>query len=96
MAVLNGKRTRDARSSGEFSKLPDEGAYARARTRTLPHRAHLATVFGPAARKANDPPARVTPSPHPRQGGLREAGASFGVRLRLQEDRRRVLLGYHA
>jgi hypothetical protein len=23
--TLNGKRTRDARSSGEFSKLPDEG-----------------------------------------------------------------------
>src|ERR687898_447180 len=26
--TLNGKRTRDARSSGEFSKLPDEGVCA--------------------------------------------------------------------
>ena len=64
--TLNGKRTQDARSSGESSKLPDEGAYARARTRTLPHRAHLATVFGPDTGKANDPPARVPPPPHPR------------------------------
>ena|SRR5215216_6658921 len=30
----------------------------------------------------------MTPPPHPRQGIRREAGAGFGVRLRLREDRR--------
>jgi hypothetical protein len=59
--ALNGKRTQNARSSGESSKLPDEGAFARARTRTLPHRTHLRAVCGPDPRNTNDPPARVPP-----------------------------------
>jgi hypothetical protein len=40
----------DAPSFGEFSTLPEQKEYARARTRTLPHRAHLATVRSPASR----------------------------------------------
>ncbi len=38
----------------------------------------------------------LSPASHPRQGGLREARAGFGVRLRLLEDRRRGVLGHHA
>src|SRR5829696_6564873 len=93
--TLNGKRTRDARSSGELPSFPTKER-TRARPATLPHRTDLATVFGPAARKEGGPSSRVSPSPHPRQGGLREAGASLGVRLRLLAHRRRVVLGHHA
>src|ERR671921_2898581 len=64
---------------------------ARARAPTLPHRAHLATVLCPAAGEGDEPSAGVSPLPHPRQGGLREAGTSLGVRLRLREDRRRYV-----
>ena len=52
----------------------------RARPATIHHRAYLATVCRPAARK----------------GGLREARVGFGIRLRLPQDRRRGLFRYHA
>src|SRR5215212_309102 len=68
----------------------------RARAPTLPHRAHLPTVLCPASRKEGGPSSRVSPSPHPRASGLREAGASLGVRLRLLAHRRWVVLGHHA
>src|SRR5215210_8689718 len=55
---------------------------SRARSPTIPHRAHLGTAGGPAARKGEEPSAGLPPSPHPRQGGLREAGAGLGLRLR--------------
>jgi hypothetical protein len=93
--ALNGKRTRDARSSGELPSFPTKERI-RARAPTLPHRAHLANVLGPDTGEANEPPARMPPPPHPRQDGLLEAGASPGVRLRLREDRRRYVLGHHA
>src|SRR5215217_2773894 len=83
MTVLNGKRTRDDRSSGELPSFPTKED-ARARAPTLPHRAHLAPVRSPAARKRSEPSSRVPPPSHPRQGGLREAGASVGFRLRYQ------------
>src|SRR5215212_4172214 len=68
---------------------------SRARSPTIPHRAHLGTAGGPAARKGEEPSAGLPPSPHPRQGGLREAGAGLGLRLRLREDSRREMLGDH-
>ena len=52
---------------------------------TLPHRAHLATVFCPAPREGHEPPFGLPPPPHPRSGGLREASRGLGVRLRLRE-----------
>src|SRR5215212_8777797 len=66
------KRTRDARSFGELPSFPTKED-ARARASTLPHRAHLATVLGPDTGEADEPPPRVPPPPHPRQGGLRES-----------------------
>ena len=42
------------------------------------------------------PSARMPPLAHPREGCLREAGAGPGLRLRLGEDRRGILLGEHA
>src|SRR3712207_9523209 len=66
-----------------------------ARVPTLPHRAHLATVFRPAARKGSGSSARVPPSSYTRPSGLREAHLSLGLRLRLPQDRRRVLFGHH-
>src|SRR5215211_2976821 len=54
MTVLNGKRTRDDRSSGELPSFPTKED-ARARAPTLPHRAHLAPVRSPAARKRSEP-----------------------------------------
>src|SRR5215210_3344216 len=92
--ALYGKWTRDARSSGELPSFPTKED-ARARAPTLPHRAHLATVLGTDPGEGGEPPARVPPPPHPQQGGLREAGRGLGVRLRLPEDRRRVVLGHH-
>jgi len=67
---------------------------ARARAPTLPHRAHMATVFSAATGEGDEPSARVSPFPHPREGGLREAGASTGLRLRLPQDRRRRVPGH--
>src|SRR5215216_954422 len=58
--------------------------------------AYLATDFGPAARAPHRPSARMSPPSHPREGRFREAGASPGLRKRLREDRRQVLLGEHA
>ena len=52
--------------------------------------------FGPPSRATHGPSARMPPLAHPREGGLREAGAGFGLRLRLPQDRRRILLGEHA
>src|SRR5829696_9241000 len=68
----------------------------RARASTIPHRAHLATTRGFAARKAYQPPFRLPPSPYPRPDRLREARSGFGLRLRLREDRRKGMLGYDA
>src|ERR671915_777890 len=93
--TLDGKRTRDARSSGELPSFPMKER-TRARAPTLPHRAHLATVFCPATRKGGQPSARVPPPPHTRPSDLREARASPGVRLRLPHDLRRGVLGHHA
>ncbi|CAA9409264.1 MAG: Putative transposase, partial [uncultured Rubrobacteraceae bacterium] len=67
-----------------------------ARLATIHHRAYLARVPCPAARAQDRPPLGLPPAARPRQGGLREAGAGIGVRLRLREDRGRVLLGEHA
>src|SRR5215207_167844 len=92
---LNGKRTRDARSFGELPSFPMKERTC-ARTPTIPHRAHLATVLCPAARKEGGSSIRLSPPPHTRPGGLREARASVGVRLRLPQDRRRRVLGNHA
>src|SRR5215210_4204412 len=41
----------DARSSGEFFKLPEAKEHARARHPTIHHRANLGAVLRPAARK---------------------------------------------
>src|SRR5215208_5380838 len=68
----------------------------RARASTIPHRAHLATTRGFAARKAYQPPFRLPPSPYPRPDRLREARSGFGLRLRLREDRRKGMLGHDA
>ncbi len=68
----------------------------RARTPTIPHRAHLATVLRPAARKRGQPSVGMPPPPHTRQGGLWEVGSDPGIRLRLPKDRRRGVFGYHA
>jgi hypothetical protein len=59
--------------------------HARARGATIHHRAHLGAVLRPAPEARRRPPARLPPCPHPRRGGLREAGRGPGVRLRLQE-----------
>jgi hypothetical protein len=90
-------RARDARSSGELSKLPD------VKERPCPLSNHtsigaysLGAVSCPLARARDRPSARLSQAAHPRQGGLREAGASFGLRLRLLADRRSVVLGHHS
>src|SRR5918993_5419413 len=93
--TLNGKRTRDARSSGELPSFPMKER-TRARPATIHHRAYLATVCCPVARKGGGSSARLPPPPYSRPSGLREAGVSFGVRLRLPENRRRGVFGYHA
>src|SRR5829696_9589710 len=68
----------------------------RARTPTLPHRAHLRAIPSLAARKGGGPSAGMPPPPHPRSGGLREASAGPRLRLRLPQDRRRRVLCNHA
>src|SRR5215207_59679 len=90
------KRARNAQSFGEFSKLPDVKEHIpRARTPTIPHRAYLATAQSVAARTRDKPSAwLLSPAAHLREDGLREARTSLlGVRLRLRENRRGVVLG---
>src|SRR5512133_1039804 len=82
--------------SGSSLRFPNGRSMPRARTPTLHHRAHLGAVSRPPARAKDEPSARMPPLSHPREGRLREDGAGVGLRLRLREDRRRVLLGEHA
>src|SRR5215208_8281854 len=89
------KADTDPRSYGELLKLPDSKERLRARTRTLPHRAHLGAVPRPAAREGSRPPARLPPTPRPRSGGLREAHRGPRLRLRLLAHSRRDVFGYH-
>ena len=81
--------------SGSSLRFPNGRSISRARTRTLPHRAHLPTVFGPPSRAPHRPPARMPPLARPREGRFREASAGVGLRLRLPQDRRCILLGEH-
>src|SRR5918995_1113988 len=83
----------DARSCGEFSKLPVSKEPLRARTPTIHHRTHLGTVRSPPAREGDRPSARLPPAPHSRSSGFREARCGSGLRLRLLEDRRREVIG---
>src|SRR3712207_6196489 len=76
----------DAPSSGEFSTLPDEGRFPCPLSHHTSSSPSLGTARGLAAQKSDEPSARVPPPSHPRQGGLREAGASSTLRLRLRED----------
>jgi hypothetical protein len=46
--------------------------------------------------KRGEPSAGLSPFSRPRAGGLREAGSDPGVWLRLPEDSRREVFGYHA
>src|SRR5918995_1443307 len=85
----------DARSCGEFSKLPVSKEPLRARTPTIHHRTHLGTVRSPPAREGDRPSARLPPAPHSRSRGFREARCGSGLRLRLLEDRRREVFGNH-
>src|SRR5215203_4251390 len=85
-----------APSSGVFSTLPERKEHA-----PRPH-SHL-TSSSPSgnslrlsSRAPRQPSAGLPPPSYPRPSRLREAGPSLGVRLRLREDRRRVLLGEHA
>src|SRR5215211_4760155 len=89
-------RARDARSFGELSKLPESKECACARHLTIHHRAHLGAVLGPAARKGSGPSTRLPQAPHTRLRGFREAAPDAGLRMRLPEDRRRVVLGDYA
>src|SRR5215218_2905013 len=81
--------------AGSSSRFPTKED-ARARAATIPHRAYLRAISCPPARAKDEPSARMPPFAHRREGRLREAGAGPGVRLRLREDRRRILLGEHA
>jgi hypothetical protein len=85
----------DARSCGEFSKLPVSKEPLRARTPTIHHRTHLGTVRSPPAREGDRPSARLPPAPHSRSSGFREARCGSRLRLRLLEDRRREVFGNH-
>jgi|tagenome__1003787_1003787.scaffolds.fasta_scaffold18613863_1 hypothetical protein len=74
--------------SGELSKLPGKGAYPRARTPTIHHRAYLATVPCLVAPKRSEPPPRLSSPPYTRSGGLQEeARPGARLRLRLSQDR---------
>src|SRR5215213_1548620 len=68
----------------------------RARASTIPHRAHLATTRGFAARKAYQPPFRLPPSPYPRPDRLREARSGFGLRQPARAERQTGMLGHDA
>src|SRR5215211_3634555 len=57
--------------SGSSSRFPNRRSMPRARTRSLPHRAHLGAVSCPPARAKDEPSARVSPLAHPREGRLR-------------------------
>jgi arylsulfatase A-like enzyme len=59
------KADTNARSCGEFSKLPVSKEPLRARTQTIHHRAHLGTVRSPLAREESRPSARLPPASHP-------------------------------
>src|SRR5918994_4661587 len=85
----------DARSCGEFSKLPVSKEPLRARTPTIHHRTHLGTVRSPPAREGDRPSARLPPAPHSRSSGFREARCGSRLRLRLLEDRRPEVFGNH-
>src|SRR5215203_5146753 len=82
--------------AGSSLRFPNGRSMSRARTPTIPHRTHLGAVLGPPARAKDELSARMPPLAHPREGRLREAGPSPGVRMRLRKDRRRLLLGEHA
>ena len=82
--------------SGSPLSFPNRRSMPRARTRTLPHRAHLRAVSCPPSRAKDGPSARVPPLARPREDSLREAGAGTRLRLRLSQDRRPELLGEHA
>src|SRR3954470_21799528 len=83
--------------SGELSKLPGKGAYPRARTPTIHHRAYLATVPCLVAPKRSEPPPRLSSPPYTRSGGLQEeARPGAPLRLRLSQDRRRGVFSNYA
>src|SRR5215212_10247526 len=88
-------RARDARSSGELLKLPNEGVYPHARDPIVLHRAHLGAVLRLAAGKRSEPSAWLPPLSRNRSSSLREVGSGVGVRLRLLEDRRRIVFGHY-
>src|SRR5829696_571537 len=72
----------DHRGGIEASKVKER---LRARSATIPHRAHLRAVRCAAARTKRGSPSWLPSPPHPREGGLREAGSDTGVRLCLLE-----------
>src|SRR5215207_7532807 len=75
---------------GSCRSLPKK-EHTHARYPTIHHRAHLATTLGIVATNANRSPSRLPSLPHTGSSGLREARSSFGVRLRLRKNRRRVV-----
>ena len=77
---------------GSLKRLADSEVLTLA---LLPHRAHLRAVSCPPARTRERSSIGLPPPSHLREGPLREARSGFGLRLRLPQDRRRILLGEH-
>src|SRR3712207_8361805 len=80
------RRTRILHHPGSPLSFPSRRSMSHARHPTIHHRAHLATVFRLVTLQADKPPPRLSSPSHTRSGGLREARAGVGVRMRLLED----------
>jgi hypothetical protein len=65
------KTDTEARSFGEVSKLPKVKERLRARSPTIPHRAHLRAVHRADARTKRGSRSWLLSPPHPREAGLR-------------------------
>ncbi len=74
-----GKRRRDAPSFGELPSFPNDKEHARARTPTIPHRAHLRAVPGLATRQSRPSPFGLPQASHPRPGDLGEGRSQILV-----------------